>query len=152
VQDTAIEDGHHVRVFIEQDPGQAGKAQVHNYARLMPGVIVKPGLTKNQDKRTRAIPAAAAMENGVLRINKWLPNLRTVKLELRRFRGDKTQSGHDDIVDTVTGGYTALTQAGVQSTTSVSGPAGRGGSTTPVTQGPRPPASVAEMMARRING
>lgn len=154
VQDTAVEDGYHVRVFIEQDPGQAGKAQVHNYARLMPGVIVQPGLTKNQDKRTRALPAAAAIENGVLVINRWLRNLRTVKLEMRRFRGDKQQSGHDDIVDAITGGYTSLTQAGVQSHTSVStvataptaAPAGPGA---PVTA--RTPLSVAEMMAARVN-
>jgi predicted phage terminase large subunit-like protein len=149
VQDVAIADGYHVRVYIEQDPGQAGKAQVHNYARMMPGVQVKPGLTKNMDKRTRSQPAAGAFENRVLRINRYLTNLQTVLLELRRF---PNEGAHDDIVDTISGGYTSLTQGGFQSVTSVSSVATQGTTGGDAVEGPadlpRSPASVVEMMRR----
>lgn len=116
VRDTALRDGYHVQVFVEQDPGQAGKAQVHEYARELQGVIVKPGLTRGLKKRDRAVPVAAGLENRVVRVNRYLANLRDVLSELRRF----PSGPHDDIVDTFSGSYWSLTQGGVQTVTSTS--------------------------------
>jgi phage terminase large subunit-like protein len=100
-------------------------------------VIIRAGLTRSMNKRQRAVPAAAAFENKVLRINRDLPNLRDVLLELRRFDNGR----HDDIVDGISGAYWALTQSGVQSETSVETPA--------AAQAVSTPASVAGMMKAR---
>lgn len=144
VRDVALADGYHVQVYIEQDPGQAGKAQVHEYARALPGVIVKPGLTRGRTKRDRAVPVAAALENRVARLNRYLPNLREVLSELRRF----PNGSHDDIVDTLSGGYWALTEGGIQTVTSASGPANPGGARPAAAQGRLPDSIAGQNRAR----
>lgn len=142
VEQVSVKDGFHVHVYVEQDPGQAGKAQVHAYARRLRGRIVRPGLTRGKNKRERAVPCAAAFENRVARLNRNLTNLREVLGEMRRF----PNGAHDDIVDTLSGGHWALTEGNVQTVTSVSGPASGQAAAAARGQLPRTPDSVAGMM------
>lgn len=149
VKSWALDDGYHVKVGIEREPGASGKAIVHEYARSLPGVTVLPGLqaVRGESKRTRAVPVAAAFENQVLRLNRYMPNLRDVQQELRGF----PNGSHDDIVDTISGGYHLITQGGVQSVTSVSTVANRGtlGGRPGGVPGGRLPETVGEQLARR---
>lgn len=63
VVNTASQDGSDVVVRIPQDPGQAGKAQVKDYAQAMPGYEVRAKSVTGQ-KETRAGPASAQAEAG----------------------------------------------------------------------------------------
>jgi predicted phage terminase large subunit-like protein len=150
VKSWAMADGFHVKVGIEREPGASGKNLIHEYARDMPGVTVLPGLqaVRGESKKTRAVPVAAAFENQVLRLNRYMPNLREIQLELRSF----PNGSHDDIVDTISGGYYLLTQGGVQSVTSVSTVANMPQSATSRGAGGQLPETVAEMMMRRAGG
>lgn len=56
-------DGYDTRISIPQDPGQAGKAQVAGFARLLHGYDVSFS-PESGDKETRAIPIAAQVEGG----------------------------------------------------------------------------------------
>lgn len=99
---TAESDGRRVPVWIEQEPGSSGKSLIHYYATKLPGFVVR-GDRPTGDKVTRATPLAVAMENGAFRIAESLPMRDVVVAQLRAF----PNGAHDDIVDALSGAYTA---------------------------------------------
>ena len=60
---TAQSDGRAVRIALRQDPGQAGKAQVSTFARLLAGFTVHSS-QESGDKATRFGPYSAQCEHG----------------------------------------------------------------------------------------
>jgi predicted phage terminase large subunit-like protein len=61
--DDAVVPGRPVRISIPQDPGQAGLAQVHGFAKLLQGHDVRFS-TESGEKTDRALPLAAQAEIG----------------------------------------------------------------------------------------
>jgi predicted phage terminase large subunit-like protein len=121
VQATASQDGHGVPVYVEQDPGQAGKAQLNHYKRhVLSGYACHAGLTridgKSAAKEVRARPAAAAVGNGLVQIVRGANQIEALD-ELAIF----PNGNHDDIVDAFSGAHNALTSSGT----------GRGGTSVP---------------------
>lgn len=110
VHSTAVEDGRTFPVYIEKDPGQAGKAQLSNYRRrVLQGFPVHEGLTKidgkNAAKEVRARPAAAAVGNDLVQIAANCPHL----IEFLDTVSIFPNGSHDDDVDAFTGAYNAIT-------------------------------------------
>lgn len=108
VQQTAEEDGRHVSVWIEQEPGASGKLLVKHFQReVLRGFACHAGLTRSQDKETRARPVAAAVSNGLVQVVRG-PHLHTFLDQVSIFPlGD-----HDDLVDSFSGAHYALTRTG----------------------------------------
>lgn len=105
---TAHEDGPQVPVYIEQDPGQAGKGQVANYQRLpgLMGYAVRGNLPTGP-KDVRAIPVASKLEAGIVRLLR-APWNREFTSELIAYNpADKAPQ--DDQIDTLSGAWTVLT-------------------------------------------
>jgi len=63
VRSAADQDGRMVRISIPQDPGQAGVAQVADYAKDFHGFLLTSS-PEAGEKAQRALPLAAQMENG----------------------------------------------------------------------------------------
>ena len=63
VKNTASADGAEVEISVPQDPGQAGKSQKANYAKLLTGFNVRI-TPENGDKVTRFSPFSAQAEAG----------------------------------------------------------------------------------------
>jgi predicted phage terminase large subunit-like protein len=111
IRSTAIRDrerfGPNVRVFIEQEPGSGGAAQIAKLSRDLDGVLPVIGHRSTGSKYDRALPVAAAMEQGRWSVvqpaeigdtAEW--DLAALTAELREFRADDKHA-HDDIVDTL---------------------------------------------------
>jgi len=97
---TAKRDGYATAIVIEQDAGGAGKALTHRYTtQLLTGYNARADRVTGS-KQIRAQPAAAAAENGTIRI---VRNQHTTALldELTSF----PQGRHDDIVDALAGAH-----------------------------------------------
>lgn len=114
VRDQAVEDGRNVPVFIEQDPGQAGKAQVNHYKkRVLQGYACHAGSTRIRGrpaaKEVRAGPVAAAVANKLVRLVRGR-NYRDLLGQCAMFPHPST---HDDCVDALSGGHTAVTTRGI---------------------------------------
>lgn len=112
VRATASQDGTAIPVYVEQDPGQAGKAQLSHYKRhVLRGYQCTSGSTKiagkSAAKEVRARPVAAAVGNGLVQVigNEHVHDFLD---ELSIF----PNGVHDDIVDALSGAHTALTQTG----------------------------------------
>lgn len=110
VRHTAMEDGRGVDVYIEQDPGQAGKAQLNNYKRrVLQGFACHAGSTRingvNAAKEVRARPVAAAVGNDLVRIVEGCKNTREFLDVVSIFPNGE----HDDDVDALSGAHNALT-------------------------------------------
>lgn len=116
VAETAADDAERygdrgaVDVYIEQDPGQAGKAQLSNYKRrVLRGYSVHAGQTRihgrSAAKEVRARPVAAAAGNGLVRIASSCENRRDFLSTVCRF----PQASHDDDVDALSGAHNAIT-------------------------------------------
>jgi predicted phage terminase large subunit-like protein len=134
--DAAISDGRRVPIVILEEPGASGKYVTHNVALDLAGWTVR-GIRETGDKITRARPAAAALENRTLRINRYLPNLDEVIYELKRFG---TNAAHDDIVDTISTGYAQITERPVFTGPAITLPKGS------------LPVAMAETLHRRSGG
>jgi predicted phage terminase large subunit-like protein len=63
IRKTAMRDGHHVRIALPQDPGQAGVAQVQDLTGMLSGFTVK-AVRPTGDKSTRAAPFASQVNVG----------------------------------------------------------------------------------------
>ena len=102
IKNTAIHDGRDVRVGLEEDPGQAGIADIENLVRLLQGFQVKRNRV-TKDKQTRALPASAQAEAGTIKVlkGKWNEDFFN---ELENF----PQGAHNDIVDSFTGAFNML--------------------------------------------
>lgn len=90
---TAAKDGPEVAIWIEQEPGSGGKAQVHDLVRKLAGYSVR-GHASTGDKLTRATPFAAQMEVGNVTFLK-APWNKALEEEMLAFPTGK----HDDSVD-----------------------------------------------------
>ncbi len=102
---TAKRDGAHMRICLEQDPGQAGKAQANYLIRQLAGFNVSASpVTK--DKQTRAKPAASQAEAGNVKIVRGRWNEAFLN-ELENF----PEARHDDQVDAFSGALNMLAQA-----------------------------------------
>lgn len=96
------------RVFtrIEADPGQAGKAQVQYYCRLLSGHRIKGESTDRKSKLKRAEPLSAAVENALVSVINapWAEKL------INEMVAFPSKGIHDDIVDAASGAYKVLTE------------------------------------------
>ena len=102
VKMTAELDGKGVIVGIEQDPGQAGKFEAAYYIRALAGWNVK-AFPASGDKITRAGPVSAQAYAGNVKIVRGPWNEAFIQ-ELEQF----PEGNHDDQVDSLSGGYSAL--------------------------------------------
>lgn len=109
VKAQAAEDGPGVDVYVEQDPGQAGKAQITHYKRrVLRGYPCYAGSTRIRGKPAakvvRAAPVAAAVGNGLVRLVR-CRNYREFLGQCSMFPHD---GSHDDCVDALSGAHTVL--------------------------------------------
>jgi predicted phage terminase large subunit-like protein len=99
LKNTADLDGYTMHIRIPQDPGQAGKAQVQTFTRLLSGYKVT-ALPVTGDKVTRAEGFAAQVNAGNVVMLR-APWNNAVIEELRVF----PNGSHDDIVDALSDGF-----------------------------------------------
>lgn len=107
VRQTAMLDGVDIPVWISQDPGQAGKAQVEHYVmRVLPGwpVWSEP---ETGDKQLRARPASAQAQVRNVKLVRG-PWNRAFLDELEGFPG----ADYDDQVDAFSGAMAVLMRQG----------------------------------------
>jgi predicted phage terminase large subunit-like protein len=102
----AGQDGQKVGIWLEEDPGQAGKSEVYSIIAELAGYNVRPNRV-NKSKATRALPASAQSEAGNIKIKK-APWNGVFFNELESFPPEKNK-GHDDIVDGFSGAFNMLT-------------------------------------------
>lgn len=107
IKNTASQDGIECQIGLEQDPGQAGKAEVGYHIRNLSGynVIAVP---VHKDKITRASPFSAQCEAGNVKLVRGPWNEKYID-ELINFPPPKN-GGHDDQVDASSGAFTMLTK------------------------------------------
>lgn len=112
IKNTASQDGYGVLQMCQQDPGSAGKEEIENFYKLLAGHQVK-GQPFFKDKETRAKAVSAACQAGNIKVLKgpWNEEFFT---ELDNFPPPK-ESGHDDIVDCLSGAYNELTDSPILS-------------------------------------
>lgn len=105
VKDTAALDSRDVEVHIEQEPGASGKSLVDHYARNVLKGFAVYGVRSTGDKITRAKPASAAVQNGIVRFVRgaWLTRL------IDRLTTFGLPGVHDDYADAFAGSHRALT-------------------------------------------
>lgn len=104
IKAVAMADPPNTEVWIEQEPGASGKAQVSYYRRhVLPQHAVK-GLPKTKDKITMASPVSARAQAGDITLvrGSWISDFMD---EAELF----PEGGHDDQVDAVTGAFHVLT-------------------------------------------
>lgn len=102
IRNTASQDGYEVSIGIEQDPGQAGKAEAGYHIRNLAGYDVR-AVAVSKNKIVRAKPASAQAEAGNIRLLRGEWNEPFLQ-ELENFPGN----GHDDQVDGLSGALNAL--------------------------------------------
>lgn len=105
VRNTASQDGHSVRIGIEQDPGQAGVSEADYLVRMLQGYNVKT-VKATKDKVTRALPVSSQAEAGNIKILQAPWNEAFLK-ELENF----PEGSHDDIVDALSGAFLMQTDS-----------------------------------------
>jgi predicted phage terminase large subunit-like protein len=103
LKNTAEQDGRDVRIFLPQDPGQAGKAQINHYVtKVLQGFRVSFE-TMQKGKKDRADPLASQAKAGNVKLYRagWNEEFLT---ELEAF----PSGSHDDQVDAASSAYTTL--------------------------------------------
>lgn len=103
IRRTAEEDGRAIEVWIEQEPGAAGKSVISYYSRhVLPGWGVYGGPSSGS-KEERAKPVSAQVANGnvFLLRGPWLSEFYD---EAEAF----PEGGHDDQVDALSGAFAVL--------------------------------------------
>ncbi|MGH8220902.1 MAG: phage terminase large subunit [Steroidobacteraceae bacterium] len=106
VKNTADADGKTVEISLAQDPGQAGRAQVASYVKLLEGFKVHTS-TESGDKVTRAEPFAAQVNVGNVCMLR-APWNDALTAEMRLFPNAK----HDDQVDAGSRAFNRLAGGG----------------------------------------
>jgi predicted phage terminase large subunit-like protein len=107
IKNAATQDGFLCKIGLEQDPGQAGKSEVEYLIRQLAGFNVKAYLVQH-NKTTRASPLSAQAEAGNIKLVEGPWNEAFLK-ELETFPlGD-----HDDQVDSASGSFNMLNEAGI---------------------------------------
>lgn len=103
VRQTALEDGPHVTIGIEQEPGSSGKLLIHSYATTVLHGFTVVGNPTSSNKVLRAQPWLANVENGRTYLLKAAWNSIFAD-EYDSFPG----GDHDDQVDTAGAGYSRM--------------------------------------------
>lgn len=106
VHKTAWNDGRHVSIRLQQDPGQAGKDQLAGYIVMLSGFAVF-GRPMTGDKITRALPFASQWQAGNVDVVRGTWNA-DLFAELEGF----PKARHDDIPDALAEGFAALPLSG----------------------------------------
>ena len=106
IRDTAVNDGTHVPVIIEQERAGAGKAQVADYKREMVGWVVD-GVKPEGSKEQRAAPWASQQQVN----NVWLLQAEWNATFIEQHRVFP-KGRHDDIVDACAHGLQKLAAGG----------------------------------------
>ena len=108
MRNTASHDGPSTIVVIEEDPGQAGKADSDILIRYLAGYSVKT-IRPSDKKAVRAQPVSAQCEHGNVKVvrGKWN---RTWFNELEAFP-DPLGKVHDDQVDSLSAGFNHISLA-----------------------------------------
>lgn len=99
---TAGMDGIATTIWLEEDPGAAGKADIANILKLLNQYHTKVN-RPTKDKITRALPVSSQCEAGNVKILKGAWNAAFFS-ESENFPDGK----HDDQVDALSGAYTAM--------------------------------------------
>lgn len=117
VRDAAKRDGRSTVVWVPQDPGQAGKAQVQSFVtdEGLAGFTVRSRL-ESGSKFVRAQPVSARAEKGLIKLKRAPWN--AVFLDEHEAFTATDAHAHDDIVDALSGAYSVLATAGGASTQS----------------------------------
>jgi len=102
VQNTASQDGRSVHIGIEQDPGQAGKAEAEYQIRNLAGYRAT-AFPVTKDKITRAAPFSSQAEAGNVKVLRG-PWNRDFFIELENF----PEGENDDQVDSTSGAFMML--------------------------------------------
>lgn len=116
IKNIAAQDRVHVTVGIEQDPGQAGKVEAHNWTRILQGYDVRLyPVHKNKETRARPYSAQVQAGNVLLLQGDWndafinehegFPPENNVKKK----RENPESVGKDDQVDAASGAFNHLT-------------------------------------------
>ena len=113
VKATASRDGRGMKVYVQQDPGQAGKSQISHYARNVLAGYAFHGHNKGQiGKVTMAEPLAAAAEAGnVFIVRKTADGFGLTEQEIETLLSEMElfpNGPHDDQVDAITGAMNRL--------------------------------------------
>lgn len=108
IKNTASHDSYDVQIMSQQDPGSAGVAEAENFVRMLAGYHVTTQ-TFSKSKLTRAKPVSAQAEVGNIRVLRrpWNDEFFS---ELENFSPEEEQTGHDDIVDCLSGSFNGMTQ------------------------------------------
>lgn len=106
IKNTASQDGPKTTIALEQDPGQAGKADIENLSKSLVGYEVR-AVPARQDKGTRARGASAGTEQGIILLLRGPWNDTFIE-ECVSFSGGD-QKAKDDQVDAYSGAYNFLT-------------------------------------------
>lgn len=104
VKHTAAMDGVKTDIYMEEEPGSAGKSLINHYARNVLRGYNFRGHKETGSKPLRARPFAAAAANHLVRVVN-APWTNDMLSELEVF---PTPSVHDDIVDALSGAYSVL--------------------------------------------
>lgn len=105
IKNTASQDGHSVRIGIEQDPGQAGVSEADYLIRMLQGHFVK-AIKATKDKVTRSLPVSSQAEAGNIKIAQASWNEAFLR-ELENF----PDGSYDDIVDALSGAFLMMTDS-----------------------------------------
>jgi predicted phage terminase large subunit-like protein len=107
VKNTAIQDGHDVTIYGEQDPGSAGVADAGNFTRLLSGYVVKIN-RPSTDKVKRAEPVSAQVEAGNVKLVRG-PWNKDFLSEADNF----PDGSHDDQIDALSGAFNMFNETRV---------------------------------------
>ena len=99
-------DGRAVEIGQEQEPGSAGKREIHRFRRTIFRGFSYRGQLSSGDKVTRAKPLSSAAENGLISLVRGEWNQEFIN-ELVNFPDKKY---HDDIVDAASAGFYHLSK------------------------------------------
>lgn len=106
VKETALSDGKRIPIWIEQEPGSAGKFVVHHYrTKALLGYTVKSDKVTGS-KLTRAEPYQAYAEGGNIKLVRGSWNA----VFLDEHDAFPTPGVHDDTVDVGSGAFKVLTE------------------------------------------
>jgi predicted phage terminase large subunit-like protein len=105
VKKAAKDDGYRTKIYVEQEPGSSGQADVDNYIRLLAGYPTYASRPTN-DKITRALPVSAYGESGKIKLLRGSWNEPFLK-EIENFPPEEGK-GHDDQVDVFSGAFNEL--------------------------------------------
>lgn len=102
---TAELDGKDVHVVIPEDPGQAGKAQVASYTKMLAGYVVS-SVRETGEKVTRQGPFSAQCEAGNVSLVRGAWN----EPFLQSLEAFPDPTVHDDDIDAAAGAFTYLAE------------------------------------------